>query len=519
MTNQDIETFFAVLDHGTMTAAAEALFITQPSLSARLRALEDEVGAPLFHRGKGLRRITLTDAGQHFLPLARRWQNLLAETQTFAAAEKREFLHVIAAYTANQYILPPVYQRFLERELPVNLWVESMRTDQAVSAVARGDADMAIVDGGLHYDLQIEAKPLFREGFFLVVPKTVALTEPVEATTLHVQDEILIYGQPEILQWHDYWCGVDARPLLYADTPQLAETLPACGKRWSIIPAGATGPYLRMFSNVQVLHLAHPPAERTFYLVTPKGRALSAAAETLLDDLRTQIQHVEGITGIDGADSTDRDASVPPDRHITRTKRRKAMAQLYFKYGAMGSSKTANALMARFNYEERGQETLLVKPRLDTRDGDHMVYSRIGLKHPCIYFDEMRAMPEDELKKYACIIIDEAQFLTKEEVYYLVHLVDDCGIPVICYGLRADFKGDLFPGSYHLLVLADKLEEVKTICWCGKKAAFNARFDENGHVVKEGAQVVLGANDKYIGLCRRHWMAGDLGPDFDIHKV
>ena len=162
--------------------------------------------------------------------------------------------------------------------------------------VLEGDADMAIVDGSLHYDLQIEAKPLFREGFFLVVPKTVALTEPVEATTLHVQDEILIYGQPEILQWHDYWFGVDARPLLYADTPQLAETLPACGKRWSIIPAGATEPYLRMFSNVQVLHLAHPPAERTFYLVTPKGRALSAAAETLLDDLRTQIQHVEGIT-------------------------------------------------------------------------------------------------------------------------------------------------------------------------------------------------------------------------------
>lgn len=145
---------------------------------------------------------------------------------------------------------------------------------------------MAIVDGALHYDLQIEAKPLFREGFFLVVPKTVALTEPVEATTLHVQDEILIYGQPEILQWHNYWYGVDARPLLYTDTPQLAETLPACGKRWSIIPAGATEPYLRMFSNVQVLRLAHPPAERTFYLVTPKGRALSAAAETLLEDLR-----------------------------------------------------------------------------------------------------------------------------------------------------------------------------------------------------------------------------------------
>ena len=190
------------------------------------------------------------------------------------------------------------------------------------------------------------------------------------------------------------------------------------------------------------------------------------------------------------------------------------MAQLYFKYGAMGSSKSANALMARFNYEERGQETLLVKPQLDTRDGDHMVRSRIGLEHPCIYFHEMQQMPDEELQKYACIIVDEAQFLTKEEVYYLVHLVDDCGIPVICYGLKADFKGELFPGSYQLLVLADKLEEVKTICWCGIKAAFNARFDEHGHVVKEGEQVVLGANDKYICLCRRHWVAGDLGPDF-----
>ena len=195
------------------------------------------------------------------------------------------------------------------------------------------------------------------------------------------------------------------------------------------------------------------------------------------------------------------------------------MAQLYFKYGAMGSSKTANALMARFNYEERGQATLLVKPRLDTRDGDHMVSSRIGLTHPCIYFSDLRSMDPAALKSYACIIVDEAQFLQKADIYYLVHLVDDCNIPVMCYGLRADFKGELFPGSYHLLVMADKLEEVKTICWCGKKAAFNARFDQHGHVVKEGAQVVLGANDKYIGLCRRHWMAGDLGPDFDINRV
>ena len=195
------------------------------------------------------------------------------------------------------------------------------------------------------------------------------------------------------------------------------------------------------------------------------------------------------------------------------------MAQLYFKFGAMGSSKTANALMARFNYEERGQMALLVKPRLDQRDGDHMVVSRIGLTHPCIYFDELKALSVMELQQNACIIVDEAQFLTRDEVMYLVQLVDELEIPVMCYGLRADFKGDLFPGSEALLVMADKLEEVKTVCWCGRKAAFNARFDKDGKVLKEGAQVVLGANDQYIGLCRRHWMAGDLGPDFGAERV
>ena len=148
-----------------------------------------------------------------------------------------------------------------------------------------------------------------------------------------------------------------------------------------------------------------------------------------------------------------------------------------------------------------------------------MVSSRIGLRYPCIYFDEMRKINPMELQQNACIIVDEAQFLSKEEVDYLVSLVDDCGIPVICYGLRADFKGDLFPGSEELLVMADKIEEVKTICWCGKKATFNARFDKDGHVLKEGAQVVLGANDQYIGLCRRHWREGNLGPDFKADQI
>ena len=193
------------------------------------------------------------------------------------------------------------------------------------------------------------------------------------------------------------------------------------------------------------------------------------------------------------------------------------MAKLYFKFGAMGSSKSAQALITKFNYEELGMSVWLIKPSIDTRDGADIVRSRIGLEaHAQIITPEQDITEEyHKAGKHDVIIADEAQFLTREEVMYLVHLVDDCGIPVLCYGLRADFKGDLFPGSYELLVMADKLEEVKTICWCGKKAAFNARFDAQGHVVKQGAQVVIGANDQYIGLCRKHWMLGDLGPDFN----
>ena len=188
------------------------------------------------------------------------------------------------------------------------------------------------------------------------------------------------------------------------------------------------------------------------------------------------------------------------------------MAKLYFRYGVMGSSKTANALMVRYNYEERGQRALMVKPAIDQRDGAHLVSSRIGLKHACIYFSEFRALSEEEIKSWQCIIVDEAQFLSRDDVWFLTDVVDRLDVPVICYGLRADFRGDLFPGSEALLAWADIVEEVKTICWCGKKAIFNARFDKNGVVLKEGAQVLLGANDCYIGLCRKHWKEGDLGP-------
>ena len=180
----------------------------------------------------------------------------------------------------------------------------------------------------------------------------------------------------------------------------------------------------------------------------------------------------------------------------------------------MGSSKTANALMVRYNYEERGQVALLVKPEIDQRDGAKFVASRMGLSHACIYFSELGVMPEEHVRSYACVIVDEAQFLSRDEGQYLGRVGDDWTVPVICSGLRADFSGQLFPGSQELLATADIIEEVKTICWCGKKATCNARFDENGTVLREGEQVVLGANDQYIGLCRKHWREGNLGPDF-----
>ena len=144
------------------------------------------------------------------------------------------------------------------------------------------------------------------------------------------------------------------------------------------------------------------------------------------------------------------------------------MAKLYFRYGAMGSSKTANAIMVRFNYMERGQSCIILKPRLDTRDGERIVASRSGLKAECAYIEEAESL---DLGKYDCVIVDEAQFLTKAQVETLVHIVDDLNVPVIAYGLRADFRGELFEGSKWLLAWADSIEEIKTVCWCGRIAS------------------------------------------------
>jgi thymidine kinase len=190
------------------------------------------------------------------------------------------------------------------------------------------------------------------------------------------------------------------------------------------------------------------------------------------------------------------------------------MAKLYFRYGAMGASKTANALMVQYNYNERGQKALIFKPSIDNRDGKTIVKSRIGIEKEAIviYLEtNIYKIIEEQLKKEKidCVIIDEAQFLTKKHVEELTNIVDIFNIPVITYGLRTDFKGNLFEGSQWLLAWADTIEEIKTVCFCSKKATMNARI-LNGKIVKEGKQVKIGGNKSYVALCRKHWKEGKI---------
>ena len=182
------------------------------------------------------------------------------------------------------------------------------------------------------------------------------------------------------------------------------------------------------------------------------------------------------------------------------------MAKLYFKYGAMGSSKTAQALITKYNYEENRMRVWLIKPATDKRDGAAVVRSRIGL------MAEAEAMaPEADLfgcfqaQKADVVIADECQFFPPEQIDQLRRIVDELNIPVLCFGLRTDFQTRLFPGSRRLFELADSIQEIKTICDCGSKATVNARIDGEGYVVTEGAQVVLGGNDCYLAMCHRCW--------------
>ena len=187
------------------------------------------------------------------------------------------------------------------------------------------------------------------------------------------------------------------------------------------------------------------------------------------------------------------------------------MAKLYFKYGAMGSSKTAQALITKYNYEENDMKVWLIKPSADTRDGAETLRSRIGLEAQVdVMTPTMDVYQIFEEKKRDCcnvVIVDECQFMTPEQIDQLRAIVDDFNVPVLCFGLRTDFQTKLFPGSRRLMELADAIEEIKTMCDCGATATVNARIND-GYIVTEGAQVVLGGNDSYIAMCHRCYVQG-----------
>ncbi len=185
------------------------------------------------------------------------------------------------------------------------------------------------------------------------------------------------------------------------------------------------------------------------------------------------------------------------------------MAKLYFKFGAMGCSKTAQALITKFNYEERNMKVLLLKPAIDTRDGATVVKSRIGLQQDAIAVgqdESLFKLYEEVYPDRNVIIVDECQFLTPEQVDELSDIVIQKNIPVLCFGLATDFTTHLFAGSRRLFEIAESISEIKSVCTCGAKATVNARLDDNGNVVTEGSQVVLGGNDRYVAMCRRCWL-------------
>ena len=186
------------------------------------------------------------------------------------------------------------------------------------------------------------------------------------------------------------------------------------------------------------------------------------------------------------------------------------MAKLYFQYSTMNAGKSTLLLQASHNYHERGMKTYLITAGFDKRVGDGKIGSRIGIASDADTFDHKENMfqkIESRLRKgpCSCVFIDEAQFLSEEQVWELARVVDDLKVPVMCYGLRVDFQGKLFPGSAALLALADEMREIRTICHCGKKATMVIRQDEKGDTIKDGAQIQIGGNETYISLCRLHW--------------
>ena len=189
------------------------------------------------------------------------------------------------------------------------------------------------------------------------------------------------------------------------------------------------------------------------------------------------------------------------------------MAKLYFYYSAMNAGKSTNLLQAAYNYRERGMRPLLLTPDLDTRSGEGIIGSRIGLKSEAIAFSQSASLleicrREHRRSELACVFVDEAQFLVRRQVHDLGEVADELRIPVLTYGLRTDFQGNLFEGSQYLLAWADVISEIKTICHCGRKATMVLRIDSNGMVIRGGEQIKVGGNESYVSVCRRHFKSG-----------
>lgn len=186
------------------------------------------------------------------------------------------------------------------------------------------------------------------------------------------------------------------------------------------------------------------------------------------------------------------------------------MAQLYFYYSAMNAGKSTALLQSSYNYQERGMRALVYTAEIDDRFGAGKVSSRIGLSSPAKLFNQQTSLFDDIAAENArepihCVLVDESQFLTRDQVYALSEVVDELDIPVLCYGLRTDFRGELFIGSQYLLSWSDKLVELKTICFCGRKASMVLRLDQEGRPYNEGEQVVIGGNERYVSVCRKHY--------------
>ena len=187
------------------------------------------------------------------------------------------------------------------------------------------------------------------------------------------------------------------------------------------------------------------------------------------------------------------------------------MASLYFYYSAMNAGKTTSLLQTDYNYHERGMETVLFVNAIDTRHGKGVIQSRIGLSKTAMTYDKKFDFFRyvKSAKNLSCVLVDEAQFLTKQQVDQLGDIVDFLDIPVLAYGLRTDFQGNCFEGSERLLAIADILVELKTVCFCGKKATMNIRVDSEGNKITEGAQIEIGGNDRYISVCRKHFKTAE----------